>query len=89
MEIKIALRKYIAENLVNGIADDSISDDTNLLATGMVDSLGMYQLVTHAEELLKVKIPVEDVTIENFGTLQDIANYLNLATTETQTGSPG
>lgn len=76
MEIKNALRLYIADTLMNGVLDSEISDDTNLLVTGMVDSLGMYQLVTHTEELLGIKIPVEDVTIENFGTLQDIESYL-------------
>jgi acyl carrier protein len=64
------------DNLLSGMLDEDLQDDENLLASGMVDSLGMYQLITHMEQQYKVKIPVEDVTIENFGTLLDIEGYL-------------
>ncbi|MDJ0991447.1 MAG: acyl carrier protein [Desulfobacterales bacterium] len=48
----------------------------NLLADGMVDSLGMLRLVTYIENLLDIKIPHSDLVIDNFRNIEVISQYL-------------
>ncbi len=74
MNVESHLRKYIVDELLNGNMD--VSTDDNLLADGMVDSLGMLRLVAHIEEWLDIKIPHSDLVIENFRTIGDINQYL-------------
>jgi acyl carrier protein len=68
------LIEYIQQELLDGSLD--IESGDNLLADGMVDSLGMLRLVMHIEQELNIKIPHEDLVIENFRTVGIIINYL-------------
>jgi len=45
-----------------------LSDDDDLLTSGLVDSLGMMSLVAFIEEQFGVAVPPEDVTLETFST---------------------
>ena len=70
------IRDFILHELLNGEQADELEFDTNLLVSGLVDSLGMVRLIAHLEEKLSVKIPPEDVTIENFISIDVMADYL-------------
>ncbi|HEA22784.1 MAG TPA: acyl carrier protein [Pricia antarctica] len=56
---------------------DTIGLDEDLLGSGIVDSLGMMKLVLFLENEFIVKIPPEDMTVENFGNVQNISAYLS------------
>lgn len=75
------IRDFILKELLNGEQADELEFDTNLLVTGLVDSLGMIRLIAYLEEQLGVKIPPEDVTIDNFISIDVMANYLKRAST--------
>lgn len=45
-----------------------IDEETDLLLTGLVDSLGVIQVVAWIEDALDVSIDPVDVTLENFQT---------------------
>jgi len=55
---------------------DDIHLEEDLLGNGIVDSLGMMKLVVFLEKEFKVKIAPEDMTVENFNTVQSISEYL-------------
>ncbi|GAF86113.1 unnamed protein product [marine sediment metagenome] len=74
LEIQETLKQFISEELLN--TRDTIDGDDNLLIDGMVDSIGMLRLVAFIEESYNLKVPYEDLTIENFGTVTVIADYL-------------
>lgn len=74
MDIEANLQTYISQELLNGTVDVHASD--NLLADGMVDSLGMLKLVNHIEAFLEIKIPHSDLIIDNFRTIEVIGAYL-------------
>ncbi|MDR2429208.1 MAG: acyl carrier protein [Candidatus Margulisbacteria bacterium] len=50
-----------------------IAPDDNLLAKGVLDSMGIVGLITHLEEKLQIALEPEDITEENFATLETIA----------------
>lgn len=57
-------------------ADDDIDVDTDLLLTGLVDSLGVILIVDWLEEQLEIEIDPGDVTLENFRHVSDMLDYL-------------
>ena len=68
--------KFIQEEILFGQYDEELEPDTNLLLTGLVDSLGIMRLVLHLEGELGVSIPPEDIVIENFLTVAHMTRYL-------------
>ncbi|MGD1946201.1 MAG: acyl carrier protein [Croceivirga sp.] len=69
---------YITDNLLYEQLDDPLTADENLLESGLIDSLGIMKLVVFIESEFEVAIPPEDMTIENFMTVNHIKEYLML-----------
>ncbi len=69
------IREYIQQEL---LLDESaaIEEDQDLLLSETLDSLSVTRLVQHLETELKITIPPEDVTLENFQSLRAIHGYL-------------
>lgn len=67
---------YIREQLTHGQADGEITEEDDLLGSGILDSLGMMRLILFLENEFDVSIPPEDMTIENFMTVSHIRTYL-------------
>jgi len=70
------LIEYIKQQLLGGQVDIDLSPEEDLLGSGLIDSLGMIQLLAFIEEKFEVKVPPQDMTIENFMTVGAIGNYL-------------
>ena len=51
-------------------------DSEDLLGSGILDSLGMIQLISFVEKEFNIKIGPEDMIIENFMTVDHIVNYI-------------
>ena len=53
-----------------------LADSDNLFAKSVLDSMGIVGLITYLEEKLQVAIEPEDITEENFATIETIAALL-------------
>jgi acyl carrier protein len=53
-----------------------VRDQDPLLESGMLDSQGVLELVTFIEEEFLVAVPDEDLTPENFQTIERISAYI-------------
>ncbi|MCK6628038.1 MAG: acyl carrier protein [Anaerolineae bacterium] len=76
MDIKAQIRQYIAKNLLfsdNGFGYD---DDASFLEEGIVDSLGVMELVLFIEEKFGVKVKDEDLTPDNFDSINKLGNFI-------------
>jgi acyl carrier protein len=58
------------------VVDGDVSADTDLLLTGLVDSLGVIRITQWIEDELDVEVPPGDVTLENFQTVDRIVSYV-------------
>ena len=76
MDKKEELKKYINSQLLNGRGPATLSDQDELLLSGIIDSMGMLQLVNFIEEKFGCQVPFEDFTIENFETIAAMDTYL-------------
>lgn len=70
----LLLQRFIVEELLLG--DGEVTEDEDILTTGLVDSIGIVRLLGFIEDELGVAIPPEDVTLENFLSVNAIESYL-------------
>lgn len=75
MDKEQMLLDYIKQDLLKGRVS-SLSADDDLLDSGILNSLGILQLVSYVDERLGITIPDEDVVYENFNSVSALVNYL-------------
>ncbi|PQJ15293.1 phosphopantetheine-binding protein [Aureicoccus marinus] len=71
------LSRYITEDLINDPDFGTLETDEDLLGSGLLDSLGMMRLVGFIENNYGIKVPTEDLTMENFMSVETIEKYVN------------
>ncbi len=49
---------------------------TELVTSGLLDSMGMVRLATHLERLVDISIPDDDITAEHFDSIERILGYV-------------
>lgn len=76
MDTRSELKAFIETELLSGAQGVQLGYDDDLLLSGLVNSLGIMRLVTFTQDRFGVQIPIEDVTIEHFQTIDAIAQYL-------------
>ncbi len=72
MPFRDSVRQFIKDTFLV----DSVGDDESFLASGIIDSLGILQVVTFVESHLGSKIPDTDLVPENFDSIARIAAYV-------------
>jgi acyl carrier protein len=71
------LYEYIATELASGHDVGSITADEDLIKRGIVDSLGVQQLVDLCESRYGVRVADADLVPENFQNLRQLADYID------------
>lgn len=74
--MRAELTRFLTDELLTGRAPEALSADDDLLASGLLDSLGVMQLVWFIEKEFGVQVPPQDVTIEHFQSVDRIAAYV-------------
>ena len=67
---------FIIQEMHGGAEDLDIMPEDDLLGSGLVESMGMMRLVQFIEETYDLKVPPQDMTIENFMTVEAMVNYI-------------
>jgi acyl carrier protein len=72
MSFEQTLKTFIEENLVRDKSSGPVAADESLLQRGVLDSLGLMNLIAFIEEKTGVRIADDDVMLENFETINAI-----------------
>jgi len=67
-----AIQAVLRERLMIVVA----SPDIDLLETGLVDSIGLVELILELEERFGVSLPMEDLEIEDFRSVYRISDLI-------------
>jgi acyl carrier protein len=70
------IREFIREELLFEDPEASLSNETHLL-DGVVDSLGLMQVVAFLEQEFAVAIEDNEITVDHFRTVNDIAELVS------------
>ncbi len=76
MEIQAKLRDYIAQNLLFSDNGYGYDDDDSFLEEGIVDSVGIMELVLFIEETYGLSVEDQDLTPDNFDSINKLAHYI-------------
>jgi acyl carrier protein len=71
------LYEFIVSELVSGQSPVAITADEDLIKRGIVDSLGVQQLVDFCESRYRIRVTDADLLPENFQTLRQLADYVD------------
>jgi len=70
--LKTELASFIEKTLVGADRRLSITEKTALIEDGIIDSMGLMQIVLFLEERAGVRVPDDEVTPDNFETVDAI-----------------
>ena len=74
-EVKDKIRRFLNEEVLFEEGEVSISDEQRLVGE-VLDSLALMQLVEYIEQEFEIEVADEDVTPDNFETLNDLERYV-------------
>ena len=77
MNAKPIVREFIETTVLPRTDRTEVSDDDALLDAGIMDSMGIFELVSHLETACGVKIEDDEVVPENFNSINRIAAFVD------------
>ncbi len=69
------LLSFVADELLLD-PDEPLTVEDELLVSERIDSLGLMRLIAFIDEEFSIKVPYEDVLIDNFRSVGTIGDYL-------------
>ncbi len=76
MSIGQRLAAFVRTQLIGEGRAIQVGESTPLIDAGVIDSMGLMQLVGFIEEETGVRIPDDEVTPENFQTIADMERMI-------------
>jgi acyl carrier protein len=69
-------RAYLRENFLYARADWRLRDDDSLIDTGVIDSIGVIELIAFLQDAFSVGIAEDEITEPNLGSLAAIGRFV-------------
>ncbi|MBN2038775.1 MAG: acyl carrier protein [Spirochaetes bacterium] len=73
-EIFNKLSDFVAQQFI--VEKDEINMDESLIDQGVIDSLGLIEITTFIEKQFGVTVVEEDMTRENFGSMNKMVDHI-------------
>jgi acyl carrier protein len=70
------VEQFIVADIAAGRGIESVAHDRDLLADGIIDSLGITELIAFLEEKYAIKVDDDDIDAENFRSIDAIAAFV-------------
>lgn len=67
---------FLAESFLYMRPDFRVDPDESLLRAGVIDSLGVMEVIAFVEQFAGIQVADDEITEVNFGTLNAIAGYI-------------
>lgn len=74
--IESQLHDFLAKNILFVEEGDTLPDDASFLAEGIVDSLGVTELVEYVRRQFGFEVPLRDIVPANFDSISKLAGYI-------------
>jgi acyl carrier protein len=76
MEIHEQIKQYIAETFLFSDNGFPLSDDASFLDEGVIDSMGVLELIMFTEETFNISVKDEEIKPENFDSVNKLYGYI-------------
>jgi acyl carrier protein len=74
--IEEAIRGQLVSEYMDDRPDLELADETDLIEEGVLDSLGIFMLISFMEERFGLEIAADEVTLANFRHIGAIADFI-------------
>lgn len=82
-------RAWVRENFLYAHPHGTLGDEDPMLGNGVIDSVGVIELVGFLQEAFGLDIPDEDITERNLGSLSAVGRYVYRQTQLSGNGGNG
>jgi acyl carrier protein len=76
MSVASDVERFVVKEIAVGRGIESLARDEDLLASDILDSMGIMELVAFLEEKEGIQVADEDLTPENFQTVDAIVSFV-------------
>ena len=76
--IEELIRKYIAESILFSNNGYAYSDDASFLEEGIIDSMGIMELVMFVGDTFHITVEDEELVPDNFDSVSRLSSYIRL-----------
>ena len=73
--VKEKIKTFVVANFLFG-DDEGLAEETSFLESGVIDSMGILELVDYIEKEFKVAISDEELLPENLDSINNISSFL-------------
>ena len=70
------LKQYITEEFIPDRNNDHLADDLDLIASGVIDSLGVLKLVAFIENTYDITLEPEEIDPENLKSIDAVSKLV-------------
>jgi acyl carrier protein len=75
-QVRREMRDFVEESFLYMHPDLALTDDEDLLAKGVIDSLGFVELVEEVQSRYGLAVQDVEITEQNFGSISAIASFV-------------
>lgn len=88
LQIEENIRDFLVRNLLYSDAGFIYSDDASFLQEGIIDSLGVIELVEFVQKTFGVRVNQQEVTTANFDSVAKLAAFVRGKQNDTRQSEP-
>ena len=71
------VRRFVASLVAERLLSGELHPDDDIIGSELIDSQGIFRLVSYLEDEFGIEVMDEDLVVENFGTIRRIASYVD------------
>ena len=75
MKIENKIREFILKNLYYS-EDSPIADEDSFLETGVIDSMGVMELVSFIQSEFGLEVGQHEIVVDNFDSVRKLADFV-------------
>ncbi len=71
-----SIRSYLFESFLLGFSSDDFPDDRSFYEAGVLDSIGVIEIVSYIEQNFDITFDNNEIVPENVSTINQIADFI-------------
>jgi len=79
-EVRQKLRHFILENYLFTDDESALQDDTSFLDGGILDSMGILELIEYLDESLGIKVEGDELVPDNLDSIDSLIKFISAKT---------
>ena len=76
MSIERQIKQFIVSNYLFTEDDSAIGNEDSLVNSGIIDSTGVLELITHVEDTYGIEVLAEEMVPENFDSVRRVVEFV-------------